>query len=68
VGWRGLLTDWRRWPGGVLAPARLRAKWEDEAAPWIDMRVRTLLTNVPVDDALRLGELALRSLPALSAR
>jgi hypothetical protein len=66
VRWRGTSTEWRRWPGGVIAPARYRAQWADERYPWIDIRTRSLRVNVPIDGALRLGTLATGSVRAIS--
>jgi hypothetical protein len=63
VRWRVASTDWRRWPGGVLAPRRFRVRWADEPQPWLAMNVRALRVNSPVDDAFRLaaGSLGLAS-------
>ena len=58
VRWRGTSTDWRRWPGGVIAPSRYRAQWADEPWPWIDIRVRDVRVNVPIDDVLARGTVA----------
>jgi hypothetical protein len=68
VRWRGISTDWARWADGVIAPGRFRAHWADEPAPWIDLRVRSLRVNVPVDRVLALGERAMRGALALSPR
>jgi len=59
VRWRGAFSDWRRFGGGVLAPARFEVKWADEAYPWLDIRTRSVRVNVPVVDALEMGRAAL---------
>ncbi|HET9458149.1 MAG TPA: DUF6544 family protein [Candidatus Limnocylindrales bacterium] len=59
VGWAGLFTDWQSWPGGILAPARMQAWWDDEPAPWLDIRLERLEVDVPIEATLELGRRAL---------
>jgi hypothetical protein len=59
VGWAGLWTEWQSWPGGIPAPARMQAWWDDESAPWLDMRVEHLEVDVPIEATLELGRRAL---------
>jgi hypothetical protein len=60
VGWEGLSIGWRSYPGGIVAPSRLQAKWDDEPKPWIDMRIERIDVDVPVEATLELGRRALR--------
>jgi hypothetical protein len=57
--WRGMLSDWRRFADGVLAPGRFQARWADEPYPWIDIRTRSVTINAPIEEALELGRHAL---------
>lgn len=66
--WRGTWSDWRRWPGGVLAPARMSARWADEPYPWLVLRARSVGVNVPVGNAFGLADRARAGAPALSRR
>jgi hypothetical protein len=61
VGWTGRFGDWRRFPGGILAPGRFAVQWADEPYPWIEIRTTSVFVNAPVDDALRLGREAFRA-------
>ena len=67
VGWRGLLGDWRAFDGGVLAPARFGAHWADEAVPWLELWIRRVVPNVPVDTALERGRRVLARRAARAA-
>jgi hypothetical protein len=59
VMWRGILSDWRPFAEGVLTPGRFLARWADEESPWLDLRVRHLRVNTPVDPLLLVGRRAL---------
>jgi hypothetical protein len=67
VRWRGMLSDWRRFADGVLAPGRFQARWADEPYPWIDIRTRSVTINTPVDEALELGRHALGASPSVAS-
>jgi hypothetical protein len=55
VRWRGTSTDWRRFDGGVLSPARYSAAWADEPYPWLEIEITSVRVNEPVDAKLALG-------------
>jgi hypothetical protein len=55
VGWAGTYGEWRRYPSGVLAPGRFSVKWDDEPAPWLEVRIEAVEVDVPVEATLSLG-------------
>lgn len=59
VRWIGRTAAWGRFEGRVLAPARFTAQWADEPDPWLEMTVRRVRLDVPVDGALARGRSAL---------
>lgn len=61
VGWTGTYGDWRRYPSGVLAPGTFTVKWDDEPAPWLEIRIEGIEFDVPVDEEMRLGRSVVRS-------
>jgi len=50
--WVGRWSNWRAAAGGVLVPRRMDVRWLDEPKPWLDIRVRRVLLNAPVDTEL----------------
>jgi hypothetical protein len=58
VRWRGTSSQWRRFPGGVLAPSRFGAAWADEAEPWLDVEVRSVVVDGPIEATFELGRRA----------
>jgi hypothetical protein len=62
--WTGEWTNWRPSGRGVLVPRRMRVRWMDEAQPWLDIQVRRVAFDPPVepelDRARRIREIAAR--------
>ena len=50
--WTGRWSDWRPVGRGDLVPQRMRVRWLDEPKPWLDIRVRRVLIDAPVDAEL----------------
>lgn len=48
IGWRVDYGEWH-WREGLALPTRLRVQWADDAAPWFDMRVETIVPNEPLE-------------------
>jgi hypothetical protein len=59
VRWRGTFGDWRPFDRGVVAPGRFTASWADEPFPWLELRVRRLRVDAPVDAMLAVGRRAI---------
>jgi hypothetical protein len=49
VGWSVEYGEWH-WIDGLANPTRLRVQWADEPAPWLDMRVESIVANEPLDE------------------
>jgi uncharacterized protein DUF6544 len=62
--WTGEWADWRPTGRGMLVPCRMRVRWMDEAQPWLDIQVRRIEFDPPVepelDRARRIREIAAR--------
>lgn len=50
--WIGRWSSWRPAGRGVLVPRRMEVRWLDEPKPWLDIRVRHVLLDAPVDAEL----------------
>jgi hypothetical protein len=51
VGWRVDYDAWH-WVDGLPHPTRLRVQWDDEPAPWFDLRVESVKWNGALDSDL----------------
>jgi uncharacterized protein DUF6544 len=60
VGWTGTYGDWRRYPSGVLAPGTFTVKWDDEARPWLEIRIERVDVDISVDEEMALGRAVVR--------
>jgi len=49
--WTGRWSCWRS-ASGVLIPRRMDVQWLDEPRPWLDIRVRRVLLDAPVEAEL----------------
>ena len=60
--WTGEWINWRPTGRGALVPRRMRVRWMDEAQPWLDIQVRGVAFDPPVeaelDRARRIREIA----------
>jgi hypothetical protein len=50
--WTGRWSAWRPAGRGVLVPRRMEVRWLDEPKPWLDIRVRRVLLDAPVEPEL----------------
>jgi hypothetical protein len=61
--WTGEWANWRPSGRGVLVPHRMRVRWMDEARPWLDIQVRRVTFDTPVEAELnrarRIREIAM---------
>ena len=59
VGWRVEYGEWH-WRDGLAHPTRLRVSWDDEPAPWFEMKVESIVANVPFDADVERARTAIR--------
>lgn len=58
IGWRVEMHEWRRF-GPVWEPGRITVRWTDEPKPWFTMRIRQVVLDADVSDALARARAAL---------
>jgi hypothetical protein len=52
VSWRVELGEWH-WREGLALPTRLQVTWAGDPAPWLDLRVETVVPNAHVRDDIQ---------------
>jgi hypothetical protein len=50
--WTGRWSNWRPVGRGVLVPHQMEVRWLDEPRPWLEIRVRRVQMDAPVDAEL----------------
>jgi hypothetical protein len=50
--WTGKWSNWRPVGRGVLVPHHMQVRWLDEPKPWLEIRVRRVQMDAPVEAEL----------------
>lgn len=62
--WTGRWSSWRPVGRGVLVPHHMQVRWLDESKPWLEIQVRRVHTDAPVEEELE----RVRAIRAATAR